>query len=329
VDSKEMKILAFNSVADQSRKQGKKEEALLLFTQAMNLISEYGASPIVEAAVCSNYGILLTSLEQHDKAVQLQKRALELDKITGIPESIGYSSHNLGMALVASGDPSTGVKYLQEAREIRQSINDYDELVATLEMLSTGYLDMDQIEEAKKYAEQGYGLKSKVSHPSILRGVITILAQVVLKEGDIDRASRLQADVIVLLEQLRQENSSLARLDLFDSRYNKRYLDAIELFLEAKCYHAAFALIERTRFRSGCDILEGIRTFGSPLDKDSIIIPEIEKDELIITEWIYPKYSWVFLLNSESHGIQPKKIITSTREVTFFLPGTGTFLISP
>lgn len=119
---------------------------------------------------------------------------------------------------------------------------------------------------------------------------------------------------IVGVEEMRQRNRSLPRLDLFDSRYNSNYLEAIELFLEAKYYDAALCLIDRTRFRSGCDALEGTRVFGSPIQHDALSLPVVDKNELILMLWIYPKYSWVFPITHESKKLTPKKVITTTRK---------------
>lgn len=84
--------------------------------------------------------------------------------------------------------------------------------------------------------------------------------------------------------------------------------------MEAKYYDAALCLIDRTRFRSGCDALEGTRVFGSPLQHDALSLPVVDKNELILMLWIYPKYSWVFPITHESKKLTPKKVITTTRK---------------
>jgi hypothetical protein len=311
----EMQVIYLNNAADHLRKQGETERALSLFEQAMKLIAAYDSTPKTKVAVYSNFGILLVSLGEYGKAIQLQQKALELDKLRGIPSDLGFSYHNLGHALVAGGNLVSGIEHLEKAREIRQSIQDYSELLITLEALSNTYLTNAQIEKAKDSAEQGRALESNLGRTPDLRGVTAVLAQIAAREGNWDKACTLQAEIVEFLEKLRQSHSGLTRLDRFDSRYNKHYLSGIELLLEAKRYHAALALIDQTRFRSGCDVLEGIRVFDSPLKDKALKIPVVAERELILVEWIYPRYDWSFPISKQqSKIIVPKKIITSTSE---------------
>lgn len=313
MDRASREVLMLNNVAEKARLQGDKEKAAALFHQALQIIAREEVDPGAEASVCSNYGILLLSLGETEKAVQCQRRALELDlRHQASAQDRAYSHHNLGCALVEADSLEEGLEHLLKARDLRRSLRDSKELLFTLEQLGEVSLKLDRLAEAKAHAEEGLALPGVVGHPN-LRGVLSVLATVAQREGDLDRAVDLHLEIIGLLEQLRRRNSQIDRLDLFDSRYNKRYLTAIEVFLEAGRFREALALIDRTRFRSACDLLEGVRDFASPTEVSSLIFPEFRDDELILVEWIYPKFDWSFALGAGRRELHANRVVTSDR----------------
>lgn len=304
-------IAALNFQADKIRKEGDKKTALQLFSRALSLIRRHGAPPVLEAAVCSNFGILCLSQGLKDEAVKMQRRALALDETTGDRESLGFSHHNLGMALVESEELDEGIAHLETARELREAEDDLLELLATYEMLATAYLKAERIDEAEAVAKRGYSLKSKLGPHPRLRGIVSALAEIAAKRKDFDRACDRMEEAVELLEARRQANRTLAALDLYDSRYNKHYLRAIELNLEAGRWQKALTLIDRTRFRSGCDALEGVVRTPSSSDR---LLPELRNDELVLVEWIYPTYDWSFALHPDRDNVAARKITTSSHK---------------
>lgn len=309
----ETQIVLLNNIADSKRKEGDEKEAAKLFSYAMALLSKHGASPINEAALLSNFGILLVSEGKYEDAIKLQKRALELDIKTGNPAHIAFSHHNLGFALVSSGDIDAGLHHLHEAISIRKNIKDYDACVDIYEALCTGYFEKGDFDNARRYAESARSLTPELKNRYSLRGVTIMLAQIEAKKGNWDSACKLAIEVVAYIEERRSKYHYLA-LDKYDSRYNKHYLTAIELFLQAKQYHSALNLIDRTRFRSGCDTLEGPRIYGSLNELGPIILPNVSADELILVEWIYPKYDLSFPIRYGMSEVVASKIITSIRE---------------
>jgi len=310
----DLEVVMLNNLAEQARQRGDKEKAAALFHRALEIIAREAVDPGTEASVCTNFGLLLLSLGKTGEAVKCQRRALELDLRRGAPDQdLGYSHHNLGVALSESGSPEDGLQHLIKARDLRRAINDYQELVLTLEQLGEISLKLDRIDEAKAYAEEGLALSAVLGRNPVLRGVLGVLATVAQRRRDFELAVQLQVEILRLLEQLRRRYSDLDRLDLFDSRYNKRYLTAIELFLEAGRFREALAVIDRTRLRSACDLLEGVREFGSPIEADALFLPELREDELILVEWIYPKFDWSFPISTRHHDFKATKVVTSDR----------------
>jgi len=310
----EQRIIESNNRADLLRKQGKTSQALLLFEEAIKLISSYGASPYTEASVYTNYGLLLCNLGKYTLAVEYQKKALELDELTGEPRNLGFSHHNLGLALLGANKQESGIKHLEKARVIRHSIRDYSELLYTLEILGDAYIGINDLKRASRCAKQGLKLCKKISYGPEFRGIVALSAKTAILKGQVAKACALESEVVKLLEQMRQRYHDIENLDLYDRRYNKRYLEAIELFLEAKKYDKALVLIDRTRFRSGRDALDGVQSFDALPNKDTMKIPHVEKGELILMAWTYPKYTWVFPIRHGVEKIAPDKIVTSTRE---------------
>lgn len=311
----ELQIIMLNNLAERARQLGDTRTAAEMFHQALQLISRHGASPGTEASVCTNFGILMASLGEHEKAIELQRKALELDEKSGARQAdLGFSHHNLGAALNNAGRPEEGLEHLLKAARIRESIAQYDELVLTYEAVGDACLALGKLDEARLYAERGLALRPELGRPQMLRGVLGVLAEVAARKGEADRAVELHCQIIELLEGMRSANRELAKLDLFDSRYNKRYLDAIEQFLAASRHAAALALIDRTRFRSGCDAIDEPRAFASPLAPDALSLPRIKDDELMLVEWIYPKFDWSFAFGRDRKEIAARKIVTSNKE---------------
>lgn len=315
MSSTEIDIIKLNNLAEQKRQLGDKAGAGELFRRAIQTIANHGASARTEASVCTNFGLLLSSVGRHDEAVKLQHRALELDlNRKASPGDLGYSYHNLGFALMGAGKAEEGLPYLLKARDFRRSIRDHKELAMTLEALGETCLALDRLDQAVSFAQEGRALAEVLGHSPTLRGVLSVLASVAERQQDYKHAVELHGEILDLLEQLRSAHKDYDHLDLFDSRYNKRYLAAIELFLKAGRFAAALAAIDRSRFRSACDMLEGIREFGSPLSAESIVLPELHDDELILVEWIYTKFDWSFPISAWNRDVTARKILTSERE---------------
>lgn len=310
----ELEAILLNNRADSFRKEGKQKEADALFAQAVGKAKQGGASPRVKASIYSNYGILLVSLKQYDRAVAYQRKALSLDQQTGRERDLAFSHHNLGFALVVSGNAAEGIPHLEKARELRESIGDYEELIHTYEALGDTYLSSGRIGEARKCAEQGLGLQKHLGRSTSLRGVLAVLARCAAREGKWGEACTRIAESVAFLEDMRTRCQDFNSLDRYDERFNKHYQTAIEIMLEAGRYKEALVLIDRTRFRSGCDVLGGLRKFGAFLEGGALELPAVRKRELVLVEWTYPKFDWSFSIRSGAEGFVPRKIATSERK---------------
>jgi hypothetical protein len=303
-----------NNQADGLRKEGKQKEAAALFAQAVRIAEQGVVSPRTTASIYSNYGLLLVSLGRYDEAVAYQRKALGLDQKTGSERDLAFSHHNLGFALTVSGSVEEGITHLEKAREIRDSIGDYGELILTYEGLSNAYLSSGKTGEARRSAEQGLSLQKHLGRSASLRGVLSLLARCAAKEGKWDEACARIVESVAFLEDMRARYRDFDSLDRYDERFNKHYLTAIEIMLEAGRYREALVLIDRTRFRSGCDVLGGFGKFGSPLEGRALELPTVRKRELVLVEWIYPKFDWSFSITFDARGFVPRKIATSERE---------------
>ncbi|MBL7794446.1 MAG: CHAT domain-containing protein [Saprospiraceae bacterium] len=305
-------IVALNNMADQLRKVGDYEQSFALFSQAVTIIEKEPISEMTQSAVFSNFSILLNVIGKRDIAIIFAEKALQLDIETENLENIGYSLHNVGMLYKEEGDHNQAINYLNEALKIRKTIGNHIETLATFEILSITFFEIDNYEMSMQYALEGLSLLEHTGLTPAYRNVLGQLALTEAKFGNWDQAIKYQLKAIELIEYLRFENRELANLDKFDARYNKQYLHAIELFIEAKQYELAFKLIETSRFRSGCDMIEGVYKFNPHEDFVSLL-PEIASDELILMEWIYPKFDYSFSFSKSTlDHINFKKIITST-----------------
>ncbi len=314
MNERDQQILHYNNLADTVRKQGDKQAAAQLFGQGLELMRQFGASPPVASALLSNFGILMLSMGRHADAIAMQTQALAIDMEHGGPADRAFSHHNLGNALIESGEIAGGLEQLEEARKIRESIGDFTELVITYEMMATTMVEHDAFTQARAYAERGMQLQEHLGFVPAFRGILSALSRVEAHDGNWSRACALQVRIVEFLEQMRQQRHDLTALDIYDSRYNKHYQGAIEMLLDAGEYDAALALIDRTRFRSGCDALDEVRVFGSPFESDALIASPARARELVLVEWIYPKFDWSFSMQGNLEGLELRRITTSTTE---------------
>jgi CHAT domain-containing protein/Tfp pilus assembly protein PilF len=307
-------ILAIGNYAEQTRLKGNKVEAGKYFTLALQLIAEYEVPPELEAAILSNFGILLASEGYTTEAIEVQRKALSLDIKTGIQESIAISNHNLGKAYYQNKEYEKSIIHLEISLKIRQEIKDYYGQIDTYASLALSYLELKQLSNAKENIDFGIQLKSIVTKYSHMRHIYAAGAKVAQEMKDFQLAISFTDIVIMLLEQLRERNKHDVELDLFDSRYNEYYLDAIELFLECNEYEKALTIIDRTRCRSICDSLEGIKNHISTDKKYVVELPNISKDELYLVQWTYPKIGWIFPISSNQTNFIAKQVFTTSNK---------------
>lgn len=313
MNATEAEIIGLSNKADAVRKQGDKTLARNLFARALGLLRQHGATPQTATALLSNFGIFMHSEGELKAAVAAQRQALSLDLEHGQPADQAFSRHNLGMALVESGTVAEGLQNLQAARVLREDLADFDELIFTYELLITTYRKEKNIDEAREVFEAARKIEPGLRNGWSMRGVVMEMARAEADDGNWEAARKLAIEAVSCIESRRAANTHIP-LDQYDSRYNRHYLSAIELFLAAGEYDATLNLVDRTRFRSGCDHLDAPRIMGDRDQLGPLALPRMRAGELVLVDWVYPKHTWSFALTDTTREIRADRVVTSTRK---------------
>lgn len=112
------------------------------------------------------------------------------------------------------------------------------------------------------------------------------------QRGDVQAAAQAHRQVIDLVETNRAAYRGTTPIDTFDRRHNRRFEEAIQFFLDTGQPEAALELIDRSRFRSGCEALE--RQLGIQLAPASISAwqEQCVPGELVLAEWLQAPDEW-------------------------------------
>lgn len=122
-------------------KEGKADSAVIFYRKSLSLLDESDEYRLT-ATVYNRLGELLCHHRYYDRAIQLHKKAFEIaDHITN-KTSASQSLRGIGKCFIFKAQLDSTLYYMLKAYEMRQKINDQEELAAIYNNLSVIYSEM-------------------------------------------------------------------------------------------------------------------------------------------------------------------------------------------
>lgn len=142
-------------------------KAISYFNEALDIVKKNNLQNNFEESVClSNIGLIYQNLKEHSRAMSYFNRSLEFD---GLKENfpVAYSNiiDNLGYSKLQKKDLKDLPNLFFESLEIRKSLNDSSAMVISYIHISEYYSQVNQNEEALKFANLALSLAKSNKNP--------------------------------------------------------------------------------------------------------------------------------------------------------------------
>jgi CHAT domain-containing protein/tetratricopeptide (TPR) repeat protein len=153
----------FNNSGESYRHQGKYQEAISCYQQAIAIAVEI-KDTTTQSVSLTNMGIAYCQLGQYGKAIEYQKQSLEIAQSIKDRREEARCLCCLGNSFVASGQYQYGIEHYQQSLPILREIGDRQLEFNCLYSLARAYSKQGDFTQAIDYYQQALALSQKLSH---------------------------------------------------------------------------------------------------------------------------------------------------------------------
>ncbi len=177
-------------------------------------------------------------LGEHEQALTLQNKALELREKSGDPRRIAYSINSLGVIHATLNDFQVASEYFQKTLDENRKNGDYYGQTIALNNLAVASVEQKQFEKALDYLNQASEVALKADNAAMLIELKINKADALRGLNRLEEAKTIYLDALALQTGLKniaegRNYTGLARLYLLQENYNEAALmaaNALEIF---------------------------------------------------------------------------------------------------
>jgi tetratricopeptide (TPR) repeat protein len=165
------------------------QKALKMFTDADSILVSSGAEASQNrAAILTNTGMVYSSIGQHQQAVKLHLKVLEISQKLNIPFGIAISKSNIGEEYVYLNKPSTAIIYLEEAKQVCLKNSFTNLLPSVYKGLGKAFEIKNDYTLSVFYLEKAIEISKETNNQNSLLSANQKLYQIYAKNGDFKNA---------------------------------------------------------------------------------------------------------------------------------------------
>jgi tetratricopeptide (TPR) repeat protein len=320
---------ALNDLGMSRLRRGRYDEALGWFERVLALsdLEQY----TIYAAALSNAGVCYSRLGQLERAVTIQRRAIEIQRRRGDSYYLEQALGGLGNTMLLRGEPAEALPWLREAFEVAQRSGRVADAAVWARNLASAHKGLSQWDEAERFNEQSAALFASsglAADPSrliidadiaqgrgdLVRATALLdqarsdpaasgavrwsaeaqLAAIAMNAREIDRASKHFASALAQVEKVRMD---LNRTDFklsFLPRQVDFYQDYVSALVEQGQSDRALEVADSFRGR----VLSEAQRVGAPLQTSTRALRRIAGTtrRTLLSYWVAPKRSYLWVI---------------------------------
>ena len=194
-DDRFRQLQALNNLGNGYLRAGRYDAALTWLERALRL-SDFERSQVY-ATTMANAGICYSRLGLFDRAVEIQRRAIEIQRTQGGPKALVDALGSLGNSHVLKGDPESALPFLEEAYEIGLSAHLDRDAALWAGNLAAAHAALGRWDEAEQYNERSRTLDAG---NAVVKASTLVLsaAEVAKGRGDLSRSRELYAQALAM-----------------------------------------------------------------------------------------------------------------------------------
>jgi tetratricopeptide (TPR) repeat protein len=168
------KSIALGNIGNIYHNQGKPDEALEYYQQALEINKKLGYEQGI-AHNLSNVGTVYNDLGKHDEALKFQEEALEISRKIEDEPGIANSLNNIGVVYNDSGKAEKALKFYQEALEINKKMGHEEGMANVINNIGLTYSKLREINLALNYYQEALKINRKIGYKE---GIATNLGNI-------------------------------------------------------------------------------------------------------------------------------------------------------
>ncbi|MBK7577766.1 MAG: tetratricopeptide repeat protein [Ignavibacteria bacterium] len=178
--------------------QGNYSETLVHYNRALELNKELGLR-LSEAAALGNIGTLYQSLGSYPESLEYLLKALAIHDELGHQSGMAMDNCNIGNIYHEMGVSSEALNYYRRGLEIFEEINDRQGIAKVEHNLGLIHADAGEFSQAVVHIQRALAINTEMENRAGIAHVTGNYINVLIRMGDVETASKLQADNTELL----------------------------------------------------------------------------------------------------------------------------------
>lgn len=161
--------------------------------------------------------IALSQLGDYPRALEGNRRIVEIGRDTGLRSAEALGHNNLGALLYSLGDPGEALAHFEQARRILEQEGDLRESIVAARNVGVCEVTLGRTRAALERMDGLLELSRRQGHQDLRTGLLIHMAEAYRRQGANSTAARLQRDALSLGDRLSLKERSEALLGLAEA----------------------------------------------------------------------------------------------------------------
>src|SRR5207248_1746136 len=162
--------------------------------------------------VLLNYGNMLDSQGKFDKALEITKRALQIEVQLGDEETQSICLNNIGNLYIEQGHYDEALTYFQRTLDLQKKLKLPSDIARSMNNLGDTYLRMGKIDKALDNYLHGLEVSRTAGDKGLIAQTSDGMARLFALQGRIGAALSAQQDAMKNVQDLQQQSADLAQI---------------------------------------------------------------------------------------------------------------------
>lgn len=225
------------------------------------------------ATLYNNIGSVFQKLNNLSMSIKSFELGIQVCKSTNNEFGLANLFNNIGYVYLLRGDTTKAMTNFEQSVEIRKKLGDKKGLSNTYSNMAKVYADVNQLNLARVYAEEGLMLSLEVKIPEVIIRNASVLSKISRKEGKYKEALEMNDLYIQYRDSLQsKENQRSLIIQQTKYEFEKEAMVAKQLAESMEREHKS-KIIRRNRLQYSLIILSLIIIFGMVLSLGYIRVP--------------------------------------------------------
>ncbi|WP_293337842.1 tetratricopeptide repeat protein [Microcoleus sp. CAWBG58] len=205
------RIRVLNDLGIAYRSRSEYKAAKYHLEQALDLAKDDEDLGDIKANTLHELAIVEQNLGEIEKAITLEKQAMEIFERIGDIKMKAATLHELAIIYANRGEVEQAIAFYQQSLEIYEKIGNIQGKAATLHQLAGIYANQGEVEQAIAFYQQSLEVTEKIGNLQGKAASFAMLGRLLALHRDFDQALNYLQQSLEILQHLRSPNAETVR----------------------------------------------------------------------------------------------------------------------